>query len=134
LLSAYKASIKYPYILLSKGQYTPVAMSKETPYWWYGSYMSQGQSKCQFVHPRLMFGLVAKIVLCLGYIKINPNQIKSNQIKSNQIKSNPGGAAWEEEDRQRSALCHASGEDGERCPETCPSAWVGHRHTKLCLP
>jgi hypothetical protein len=73
---------------LSKTVHSLLAMGKETPCWWWCSYISQGQSRWQsFVHPSLMSGLAAKAVLCLGFIKIKSNQIKSNQIKSNQIKS-----------------------------------------------
>lgn len=57
-------------------------MGKVTPCWWWCSYISQGQSRWQlFFHPRLMPGLLARAILCLGLIK------KSNQTKSNQIQA-----------------------------------------------
>lgn len=46
--------------------------------WGLCSSISQEQNKCQsFVHPNLMSGLMAKVVLYLGHIKIKLNQIQA---------------------------------------------------------
>lgn len=59
--------IMYAYLCV----YTPVAMGNETPCWRWCASISQGQSRWQSsVYPSLIPGLVAKVVLCPGHIKI----------------------------------------------------------------
>lgn len=88
-------------------------MGKETPCWWWGSYISQGQSRWQsFVGTSLMPGLVANVVLCLGLIK--NKSVKSNQIQAVHHRR-------KKTDRDLWIPCHL---------QTWPLAMiqVGHRH------
>lgn len=94
----------------------PLATGREKPCWQWCSYISQWQSRWQsFVPPRL----VAKVVLCLGHMKTKPNQIQAAQSgrRKTELRSTMPPRA-----------------DEERCPQTYPTAWAGHRHTKPSLP
>lgn len=63
-----------------KKKSTPLTMGKETPCWWWCSYVRKGQSRYP-VHPSLVPGLMPKAVFMA---EIHENQIKSNKTQAAQ--------------------------------------------------